>query len=184
MSPPSSEFEFRSVVRKEIEHVHRSDLHMDVEGRCLLTVECGSMLARRSSFQLRSFSVKRWVLTWFKEVMKVVGCESVLFQAEPGKEPVSITPLMTRDEGEKWGRLKRTSRAMEGNDKCVGGVCECVWNAKNVWWECYLSGLWRDVFGDRRGYMRMIWEAGARWCALCPQAHYWRRSDHATPGSS
>jgi hypothetical protein len=50
MSPPSSEFEFRSNVGEEIEHVQGSDLHMDVEGRWLPTVEYGSMLARRSSF--------------------------------------------------------------------------------------------------------------------------------------
>jgi hypothetical protein len=64
-------------------------------------------------------------------------------QAEPGKEPVSITPLITRDEGEKGGRIRRPARAIQSNDKCVEvyAICECVWNAKNVRRETYLSRL-------------------------------------------
>ena len=121
--------------KRKIENVHGSGLNMDIEGRQVPTVEYGSMLAGHSSFQLQSCSVKGLTIdeVWTSNESGRMRVSSL--QVEPGKEPVSITPLMTRDEGEKWGRLKRASRVMEGNDKCVGGYASVCGMQKMFWWE-------------------------------------------------
>jgi hypothetical protein len=74
---------------------------MDIEGRQVPTVEYGSALAGRSSFQLQSCSVKRLSIDVVLTSNESGRMRVSSLQAEPGKEPVSITPLMTRDEGEK-----------------------------------------------------------------------------------
>jgi hypothetical protein len=87
--------------KRKIENVHGSGLNMDIEGRQVPTVEYGSMLAGHSSFQLQSCSVKGLTIdeVWTSNESGRMRVSSL--QVEPGKEPVSITPLMTRDEGEK-----------------------------------------------------------------------------------